>query len=727
VQSKSKSDASSEVTNKDPIYKTHDIFCNTFNKNVKIIASEDKFSKTNCKGIIWLDFNQVRIQTITELLRTEDSRSYYLLDCGHEFKTARDKVFSKGKRIPCFRCGGVDVYRSFEHEWSHIIFKSDPFLYDQFVRSYFTNLLNRGHKLKYLREDFIKFLYLVVNAFDDLRITDLWGRVYAGSAYEITEKWKYLCNSNRDMNDNFISFIFGVALDVDNLNTQDGKFSELIPIIIKATENVKGKGPAKMLLTVRWALDKCINKLIENLPPEPDQSEEEKGNPQNQLLPAPVIQHIKQPTGDAQTEPPDNQDQSSKDDNNGGAAPPPKQDDKTRALQKMVKGSKPLDVSEDHHRPDPSKERDANSKTNDAIIKFVFGNEDVDEAFDNAIQPDEGEIDKDIQDQLDKLQSAAQPKNSQDFLLANAKAKVVIADVKRDDIKPSSEIVLTAEQNAAVARMRAAFARVMGQQRQKMSEDGVDLEVQSAIQYLVDPSENEVFEQDTIKKGFAYLTLCDMSGSMDGDPFKKVCIASEMLKKALDYPFVQDHLWGFRGATDTQYRYYRSPNDVLRATKGGEVWLFKYAQDCRGYIGRKTVIGYTNNGVKVEVKVECDGLTPLNSALHVSSKFLSTHVPVGMTKRMFLLTDGYPTQFTNKGTSLSSKSMIDFVSQEIANIRQKGIKVYTFLIGNEIKDEHALKMFGPVNTWTRISSTQSIENALVTTVCREFTRYLKDK
>jgi len=132
-------------------------------------------------------------------------------------------------------------------------------------------------------------------------------------------------------------------------------------------------------------------------------------------------------------------------------------------------------------------------------------------------------------------------------------------------------------------------------------------------------------------------------------------------------------------------------------------------------------------GSRTVVDVGCGGLTPMNTALHVALKDLITQTPAGMAKRMFLLTDGNPTQFTTKGNNLNDKFLRGLVAKEIQIARQKGVQVYTFIIGSGIKDKYALEMFGPPRFWRRVGGDVSIGKALVEVVLSEFVKYLKSK
>lgn len=121
-------------------------------------------------------------------------------------------------------------------------------------------------------------------------------------------------------------------------------------------------------------------------------------------------------------------------------------------------------------------------------------------------------------------------------------------------------------------------------------------------------------------------------------------------------------------------------------------------------------------------------MTPMNTSLHVALKYLHTHVSDHMTKRVFLLTDGLPTQFKTAGGVISGIFLQKLVRKEINEARKKGIEVYTFVLADKdvIPDDAALTMFGPRHKWDRITNKKQIGDSLVKLVTREFVSHLQE-
>ena len=117
----------------------------------------------------------------------------------------------------------------------------------------------------------------------------------------------------------------------------------------------------------------------------------------------------------------------------------------------------------------------------------------------------------------------------------------------------------------------------------------------------------------------------------------------------------------------------------------------------------------------------------MNSAVNVAVTHLWKKMPSGMAKRMFLLTDGSPTQTRTSGGSLPTFLLRKFVAKEINLARKHGIQVYTMIIGShEINDAEALEMFGSRKYWRRVGSA-TVGKTLSSLVLTNFDKYLKSR
>lgn len=671
------------LPSKDPFYRTNRIFNNIFDKNM--VLKEAMISCTNVVGFINVNFNQVVIRKVAD---TFDGNSESLLTCGHTVMARHNaEAYGRKQEMTCYRCGFQRAYRNFEHEWSHIIFKSSPALFEQFVTMYSAHFGVRVSEL----------IRLIVHAFDDLRVQSLWTLVYPGSAHDIYQNWKDAAEQDVELNHNFITWIFGVALDAENLSNKSGPFHDLIPIAKKAAQEVRGRGAANMLMTVRWFLEQCLDRLIN-----PEDEEQEEG------------QENEEESGDA--------------DKDNDAAPPETRDE---AAQQISDKTTHDFRREQQHYSLSQHDKTINplfklQKSDEAALAKIFNTQMLEKEVPTLQQQGpKTPIDIDMEGAIKALKKASDeemPVNQ--FLLTDASAKVLLAEVEPKHISPNSRIVIPSAEEDQIDRMRSVFAKYIGKKITKLIDDGDEIDVQALIQYRMDGQDDSIFEDDGLTRGFAYLTLCDMSQSMEGTPFQYVCIGSEMLKRALDYPFVRGHLWGFRGAIGKGADNYKTISEKMQAlTNGGEVWIYKYHRDCDGYLA-PAVEAISATGFKTNIPVLCDGMTPTHTGVHVAAKYLAAKTPPGMEKRMFILTDGNPTQFKNNGHDLPREALLRFVRKEIDNARANRIKVFTIILGDEINDHDAAEMFGHQTMWRRVPA-MNIGSALLDVVIREFVRFLR--
>lgn len=674
---------SANLPSEDKFHKTNRIFNDLFSKNIQL--QNGTISKTNINGIIWVNFLQVAIRSIIGY-----SDDTLMLSCGHIFISPNDKPV--GREQHCYYCGMMSSYRNFEHEWSHIIFKSSPAMFDRFLQIYANH---------YNAYEIIDLLSLVVNAFDDLRVNSLWNIVYPGSAGEIERRWKELNDEDLNINTNFITWLFGVALRSTRLG--DGPFYDLIPIAQTAVEAVKGRGAANMLRVVRWFLEQCIDRLRKPPSERPKESKQEKE------------QNEGSSTG--KNNPSDDTSQA-------------QELSRDEAVQKLRSNLRDFRREQEHHQIDRSdyvsKIAYKITKTEEEQISQIMrpNLEDLKKEEIPLFQPDglKRPIDGDMEEAIKSLQQSNNDSITEtQYLLTDEPDKILIAEVLPEQILKESKIEIPPEQQIDIDRMRAVFAKFIGKKISRLIDDGEEIDVQALIRYRLDGQDDEIFEDDALTKGFAYLTLCDMSHSMSGEPFDYVCLGSEMLKQALDYPFVKSHLWGFRGAIGAgSVNYVTAREKILAATKGGEVWIYKYHKDCDGYLA--SAVEGCNKHRKETIPVQCGGTTPTNIGIRVATKYLSSAVSAGMEKRIFLLTDGNPTQYELNGTQ--TEHLMRSVKEEIIAARGKGIKVYTTILGDEITDNDALEMFGSPLFWRRVPVNR-VGQALLDMVVTQFVQFIR--
>lgn len=764
---------------KNPFYRTMDILNGIFKKNIKLSAG--KYNSTDLKTI-FVDFGELRPSRIVKVIGpgNDAQHAVYELECGHQWEGKTTDKDGNAK-VPgedwgmCGICGADQIYRGFEHEWQHIIFKSDLVARKIFCDQYADQLVKQAPHVD--RVELEKFLSFLVNVFDDLRVNSLWEKIYPGSAAAIWDRWRYFTHRMGDeVNKDFMKFIMAIAFGLPT-NPQ-GELEPMRPVVEWAVKKVKYKGFANMLIDIRAMLDRCMGALLAKIPaPKPrlqpppppslstpqqgasdeqegSQEEEERGSeegqPDQEAQPGGSSnQSSSHRTGNSpgESNSPRSEDSGSEQDRTeaeeagpedygaqqggaGGTAEnegesgqgavaipsaskvPASGQERSDALQRLMQGAAEIDPKEQH--AEPSVEDLDEAKASQALRALLMKalNQDISDLADlDALMPT-GDVDDDMQRQLDQLQHGAGAKSESSLLTGNAKAKVRLIPVTKEGTATTPLVELDEEERFYINRMRSAFFRTLGRQKAKRAPSGNQVDVQALIQYRGDHQDPNVFENEDVNQGFAYSVLCDMSGSMSMS-FPIVCKAVEMLKEALHFPFVVGNLWGFRGGERVPGAGYDN---------SAEVWMYRYARDVNWYQG---TVPYREGHKVIRLPVNCGGITPMNSAINVSATHLWRRMPAGMAKRMFLLTDGSPLQMKVSGAQIPDFILRQFVAKEIRDARKHGIQVYTIVIGDHaIPEEQCLQMFGPRKYWRRVGQ-EKVGSALANLVLSNFSKYIR--
>jgi hypothetical protein len=716
---------------KDPFYRTTDILNGIYKKNIRLESGST--NQTDGKKI-WVNFGETMPSpVIKDLGLVGASNNLYLLECGHKWEAKPGYPIDGTAMGSCQTCGGNQSYLGFEHEWQHIIFKSDLAVRQLFVEAYAKTLQQNAPEIDLLQLQ--GFLSLVVNAFDDVRCNSLWEKVYPGSAGQIWERWERLTRSiGNGVNSNFLAYMFAVAFGIPT--DPKGEFEPLRPVLEWGMTKVRYRGFGNMLVEVRAVLDRCMGTLLDKM----KKRGQENGNQGQQAQ----DQHSNDPSSGSGTKPPghnsennDSAEQAEGTDGDPNVAedssevdPPvsspsmaqlqPTPKEQSAVMTKIMDGATKIDPSEEHLPPSADQLAEAKkSQTSTAVLNKALRADIQDiEALDMSL-PDHP--DSDMQQALDQLRDGMNVKSADSLLTGDAKARIVLIDVTREGVPDDSQVMLTTEEDIAVKRMRSTFFRSLGRQKARRSIEGSIIDVQALTAYRLERQDPEVFENESVQQGFSYSILCDMSGSMAGT-FSSVCHAVEMLKQALHFPFVNGDLWGFRGGELTYQQRYGTPQ---RMSGNSEVWLYRYHKDVKGYTGTAYVRGN-------RYPVCCNGLTPMNPAINVAVNHLRRDMPEGMAKRLFILTDGSPCYSRVSGAGLPTWMLRKFVAKEINTGRKHGIQVYTLVLANdrEISDKDCKDMFGPTKFWRRVAAkhnTSEVGKTLSSLVLDNFQRYIRNR
>jgi hypothetical protein len=721
-----------------PFYRTMDILNGVFKKKVRF-----EKGPRNCTDLntIWVNLNEVRLRPIARVEQPKDGKYFYTLQCGHPWESKNS--YAVDKYIPCWTCGTNQAYLGFEHEWEHIIFKSNLMAQSIFVEQYTADLLTQTPGLS--SERVKAFLSIFINIFDDVRVNSLQEKVYPGSAASLWERWKRLV-SERDYNSTFTDFTMaiGLGMPVD----PKSQFYSLAPIIEWGMTKARYRGFGRMLLDVRIVLDRCMGALLAQQRPPHENSQhtgslsqgkagykDDENNPQTD---GGKPQHNDQ-EGDQKADEDGGVEEHSEENGGGSSSqlsdadpsPTPPitpssaqaqatSEERQQALASLVDGAEPIDNEEVHHTPtQEERDKDPASLTNRLMIRQL-----LDQDIEDLTSIDQSQTndvpDTDMQHAIDLLRNAIPEKSQDSKLMEDARAKILFIDVEPYHIDETSYINLTEPETDAVERLRGIFFKELGRKKAFRDITGPAVDIPAFIQFRIDRRDPDVFEGEALNRGFSYHVLSDMSGSMS-ERFPLVAHSMIMLKHSLDFPFVQGEFWGFRGGDGTRV----TPAGKIESN--GEVWLYRYNKNCKGYLGKATArANYTKH-----IPVCCGGLTPMHAALRVSIKHISRNVPTGMAKQIFLLTDGSPFHIKAGGKLLNDGMLRSFVTKEVKWARTHGIEVYTIVIGNGITDEQALMMFGNRKFWQRASGGKdgedTVDKVLTSLVMANFSKYLRTR
>ena len=753
-------------------YRTLDIVNRIFKKKLRLVAGKQNMTDLET---IWVNFGEKRMRAIVGEIGPGKSvaRTVYQLECGHEEQLKSGHPTDGSALGACSLCGAAQAYLGFEHELQHPIFKTSIAMKKVFVEKYVDSLMVGNNHPN--RDELTTFVHMMVNGFDDLRCNSLWEKVYLGSANNIWERWERLTREKGDLvNTSFLAFLFAVAFGVET--DPKSEFEKLRPIVAWGVQKVKYRGFGKMLLDVRIVLDRCMGTLLDKFqqppqlgqpqpqgqlpqPGDDDDGEEDtdreghedeeegvEGSPGGGQAGQGALASDGQAPGGEVDSDADGSGGNGASARGGGSgagsavpqsagkgairqeepiAPPihaPSAQasgasplEKLEAFLILAAGAEELDDKERHPEVDPKYGIAKMSQADQAALAQALGL-----PIDDLQEIDAGipnEPDFDMQQAIQQLQDSNVEVSKDSQLTSNAKAKIRLVTVHPEGVA-ASRVELNEMERATVNRLRSAFIRSLGSQKNKRMTEGNIVDIQALIRHRFDHQDPEIFEADEANKGFAYAILCDMSGSMYSC-YPYVTRAAEMLKKSLDFPFVDGELWGFRGGEG------RGGD-----SEPGEVWIYRYDEKCQGYTGttrHRVWQDAQGRFSDTSFPVQCGGMTPMHSAVHVVSTRLRTQVPASMAKRLFLLTDGSPAHTKTTGAQLPGWMLQSFVAKEIKLARQHGVQVYTVVIGQDsISDAECKKMFGERRYWQK-TGTADVGDALSKLVLANFSKYLSSR
>jgi hypothetical protein len=263
---------------------------------------------------------------------------------------------------------------------------------------------------------------------------------------------------------------------------------------------------------------------------------------------------------------------------------------------------------------------------------------------------------------------------------------------------------MSREDQDTVRRLRSIFNRVLGRVRSGMDDTGAEIDVPAYIQARLTGEGVPCFRHEQRGQGFKALLVVDRSSSMAGWKEQQVERAARVVRRALDYPFVEERMWGFQSLGHGQI-------DITRMAPGVETFNTK-----------KSAVG---------------GVTPLNVAVRVAARQLEKGTEA---KQLYVITDGFPVFSKRDGESYGTLSLLLWTRDEIHKARQHGISVTGVIIGEDLSDHMVSMVFGPRRYWKRVTvadtgtvdadgepivTAERLGSELVSLLSTSFVEYLK--
>lgn len=628
-----------------------------------------------------------------------------------------------------------EAWLSTGHELSHIAFGSDPAVARHYANTEAKELVDKYKSqgvrtLEGQEKRVADILFTIINGLEDWRVAYWWGQPFPGDNDLLMMRWTAFAerraeHAKTDILQYFLCTMMGVAPD-----DADPDFQVLKPVFEQAFDDVIGVD-FHTCLNVASGLLEGVVRILARQPPSPQQqpqqgdqdggsadSSQSDGTEAGQGDPGDDTgdgegssQSDEQDSKDGDQSPGDSQD--SDDDEESGEGEgnadgdsdsdddEESQDDGKEAAKSRRQKRKEraeaeafqLLVMTGRYDPKLLQEDGWSDQRLSAWMKDKFEKgkpprsvwSEVDKArgMNLADQEDQDMRSQLMQQVADALRGAGEEQETDDWLLADAKAKVEFVDLGPADIALRFED-LEPESKRLAGRSRTKFQQILGQRRIVPRNAGPKLSVKSFIQRRFTGT-GKVFRKGIKIPGFHYIILVDGSGSMIGRRFRAVSEAELMLNYALDFPQVEGEVWTYR-------------------LEGDRVVLVRIDPKLGGMPSEvdRRVVG---------------GLTPSHTAIRVATRALRLKQGV---RSLFHLTDGMP----NTHAKASA-----FVRQNILEARRFKIGVTTLFIEDGgwggVPRKSKNYMAGGPEHWTSCR-TSGVADATFGMVENRFRDYLKN-
>jgi len=533
-------------------------------------------------------------------------------------------------------------YSLLEHEISHIMFDSP-----------FDSIAQLASKTKF---PFVA--RNVINVLEDYRVESLYGQIYRGT-------WKHFLDVQKRIAEyaNFDKTITGAMLAIiGNISIKNTKFNPIEKDIRKSLSSVflANSAATKLAFLELWKkLEPFIEEEHEQKKKQRESSEssEDKGS-----VPS---------TGSEETSE-EEQEQTEQDSNTDDNSNEQESEEKEEVV--CINPTLPNSIDDDE---ESILEAESEYAINEAQEGNFQDKSNVPFTEEDSIEQAKEDAKNKISEIKERLQTFEEKESSKNFSMA--KGRVIFMKPKG---YPESIPVLP-----ITTPLENEFKRIKRKKMMMHDSEGIELDIERAIDYTITKYDNRIYEAETITFGFNIGLLIDLSGSMAGNELKKAKSMLLTLYNSLkDIDSVTLNMWGFSGHH------------------------------------KRHMLGLT------EIKDEFD-----IRSLSIDSKFILTplHMAIPIVtdkmrdlsgkKVVIVLTDGCPAQVSNSGKYISERALIGWCSQRVEDAQKNGIPYFCFAVG-VYEEEKLEKMFG--SKYFILDDMETASSEIVKFVSRQVCKYL---
>lgn len=535
-----------------------------------------------------------------------------------------------------------DFYQRVELGIAHIVFGTDARARDAFVHHYCTAIEEQVQAVDPSPRNWDRFregVRFIIGLLEEERVLSLWGKLYKGSEDLIRT---YRAKETKHLVESSHHNILHYATTISTRHTiPKGDLSWFEPLMQEALERVRYGTFQSTLVVAKWIIVRLVDALLSlQVEEEGTQSFQNRVDALEKLA--------------------------------DGMCPPSSQDGKMNTFV-----------------PSKHSALGADEKAKETAIEAInTEGQQVDDLLHNQ-QDAMAEILARVQEQVQSYSTNPSSEHT------DLKARVVVLRISAEDVLKTRDFNF-AEDGEVVSRMRVFFQRIMGKRRQFLDETGTVPDVEAMIRRRVLRRPEPVYRSSIPGRGFKAMLLLDRSASMSESKLYQCYRAQRLIRQALDFPFVDLHVWGFNGPDD------------------GTVLITKFDSDVESMEVKKHL---------APVK----GATPLHAALYVARmEMLSGNDK----KHIFILTDGAPMFWGWDGEPVPTVTIRKQVRTEVAKTRKSGIGVTTLVVKDNYRDlpdglnARALdRMFG--HGFWKLLDQDNFGIAVSDTVTGSFSKYLR--